>query len=239
MNNEYKNHKLLYTITDQRNTKHPNKFNISLIRLLSLLRMSSYMYIASYMYIVYWECAQHCISLFLLLFCRYLYPFELHEKETLKPSVKEEVIERNSRDKNIKPESPESPPDSSDEKHLECLEPSLDIDEDHEEVIVKKQSTRIKEMKRQQSRDLENSMLSESQTKSPEEEVSVDVVNSPESSSDASEPQSDSKSDIPVDENTFEVGDKIQVKYGRGRNHRLYDAKVRYSTVKFYHQFLK
>lgn len=169
---------------------------------------------------------------FLLLFCRYLYPFELHEKETLKPSVKEEVIERNSRDKNIKPESPESPPDSSDEKHLECLEPSLDIDEDHEEVIVKKQSTRIKEMKRHQSRDLENSMLSESQTKSPEEDVSVDVVNSPESSSDVSEPQSDSKSDIPVDENTFEVGDKIQVKYGRGRNHRLYDAKVRYSTVK-------
>lgn len=179
-----------------------------------------------------WECAQYCICLFLLLFCRYLYPFELHEKETLKPSVKEEVIERNSRDKNIKPESPESPPDSSDEKHLECLEPSLDIDEDHEEVIVKKQSTRIKEMKRHQSRDLENSMLSESQTKSPEEDVSVDVVNSPESSSDVSEPQSDSKSDIPVDENTFEVGDKIQVKYGRGRNHRLYDAKVRYSTVK-------
>ena len=179
------------------------------------------------------------LHIFFFLFGRYLYPFELHEKETLKPSVKEEVIERNSRDKNIKPESPESPPDSSDEKHLECLEPSLDIDEDHEEVIVKKQSTRIKEMKRQQSRDLENSMLSESQTKSPEEDVSVDVVNSPESSSDVSEPQSDSKSDIPVDENTFEVGDKIQVKYGRGRNHRLYDAKVRYSTVKFYHQFLK
>ena len=47
INNEYKNHKLLYTTTDQRNTKHPNKFNISLIRLLSLLRMSSYMYFAS------------------------------------------------------------------------------------------------------------------------------------------------------------------------------------------------
>ena len=192
------------------------------LRLLSLLRMSMYIASGNVLNIAY----------LFFLFCRYLYPFELHEKETLKPSVKEEVIERNSRDKNIKPESPESPPDSSDEKHLECLEPSLDIDEDHEEVIVKKQSTRIKEMKRQQGRDLENSMLSESQTKSPEEDVSVDVVNSPESSSDVSEPQSDSKSDIPVDENTFEIGDKIQVKYGRGRNHRLYDAKVRYSTVK-------
>lgn len=197
--------------------------NLEII-LLSLLRMSSYMYIAN----------GNVLNIAYLLFvlCRYLYPFELHEKETLKPSVKEEVSERSSHDKKIKPESPDSPPDSSDEKHLECLEPSLDIDEDHEEVIVKKQSTRIKEMKRQQSRDLENSMLGESPTKSPEEDVSVDVVNSPESSSDVSEPQSDSKSDIPVDENTFEIGDKIQVKYGRGRNHRLYDAKVRYSLVK-------
>ena len=225
LNNEYKNHKLLYTTADQRITKHPNKFKHILNKtIITSQNVLIHLYCQR-------ECAQYCICLFFL-FCRYLYPFELHEKETLKPSVKEEVIERNSRDKNIKPESPESPPDSSDEKHLECLEPSLDIDEDHEEVIVKKQSTRIKEMKRQQSRDLENSMLSESQTKSPEEDVSVDVVNSPESSSDVSEPQSDSKSDIPVDENTFEVGDKIQVKYGRGRNHRLYDAKVRFSTVK-------
>lgn len=89
-----------------------------------------------------------------------------------------------------------------------------------------KQSSRIKEMKRQQSREFENGVLSDSQTKSPEEDESVDVVNSPESSSDVSEPPSDGKSDIPADEYSFEVGDKIQVKYGRGRNHRLYDAKV-------------
>ena len=113
---------------------------------------------------------------------------------------------------------------------MECLEPLPDIDDDHDEVMVKKpeskQSIRIKEMKRQQSREFENGVLSDSQAKSPEEDESVDVVNSPESSSDVSEPPSDSKSDTPVDEYSFEVGDKIQVKYGRGRNHRLYDAKV-------------
>ena len=81
----------------------------------------------------------------------------------------------------------------------------------------------IREMKRQQS--LDNG-ISESQAKSPEEDVSVDVVNSPESSSDVSEPHSDGKSDVPVDELNLEIGDKVQVKYGRGRNHRLYDAKV-------------
>lgn len=81
-------------------------------------------------------------------------------------------------------------------------------------------------MKRQQSREIDNGTISDSQAKSPEEDVSVDVVNSPESSSDVSEPQSDTKSDVPVDEFNFEVGDKVQVKYGRGRNHRLYDAKV-------------
>ena len=113
---------------------------------------------------------------------------------------------------------------------MECLEPLPDIDDEHDEVTVKKpeckQSSRIKEMKRQQSREFENGVLSDSQTKSPEEDESVDVVNSPESSSDVSEPPSDGKSDIPADEYSFEVGDKIQVKYGRGRNHRLYDAKV-------------
>lgn len=113
---------------------------------------------------------------------------------------------------------------------MECLEPLPDIDDDHDEVMVKKpeskQSIRIKEMKRQQSREFENGVLSDSQAKSPEEDESVDVVNSPESSSDVSEPPSDGKSDTPVDEYSFEVGDKIQVKYGRGRNHRLYDAKV-------------
>lgn len=100
---------------------------------------------------------------------------------------------------------------------------------DDDEVVVKKaeckQSTRIREMKRQQSRDIDNGVISDSQAKSPEEDVSVDVVNSPESSSDVSEPQSDSKSDVP-DEINLEIGDKVQVKYGRGRNHRLYDAKV-------------
>lgn len=113
---------------------------------------------------------------------------------------------------------------------MECLEPLPDIDDDHDEVMVKKpeskQSIRIKEMKRQQSHEFENGVLSDSQAKSPEEDESVDVVNSPESSSDVSEPPSDGKSDTPVDEYSFEVGDKIQVKYGRGRNHRLYDAKV-------------
>ena len=140
------------------------------------------------------------------------------------------MSEPNHSNKSIKHENPESPTDSSDEKHLECLEPLPDIDDDHDEVIVKKpeckQSTRIREMKRQQSRELDNGVPNDSQAKSPEEDVSVDVVNSPESSSDVSEPQSDGKSDIPVDECSFEVGDKIQVKYGRGRNHRLYDAKV-------------
>ena len=178
------------------------------------------------------------------MFCRYLYPYELHEKEAVKPSVKE-VSEQNScvkSDRSIKEESPESPPDSSDEKHLECLEPLPDIDDDHEEVIVKKpeckQSTRIREMKRQQSREFDNGVLNDSQAKSPEEDVPVDVVNSPESSSDVSEPQSDSKSDIPLEVNSFEIGDKIQVKYGRGRNHRLYDAKVRDSKI-FYSQLWK
>lgn len=163
-------------------------------------------------------------------FFRYLYPFELHEKEAVKQLGKEELSEQTQSDKNIKPESPGSPVDSSDEKHLECLEPLPDIDDDHDEVIVKKpeckQSTRIREMKRQQSREFDNGTLSDSQAKSPEEDVSVDVVNSPESTSDVSEPQSDSKSDIPVDDCSFEIGDKIQVKYGRGRNHRVYDAKV-------------
>lgn len=102
---------------------------------------------------------------------------------------------------------------------------------DDDDVVVKKaeckQSTRIREMKRQQSRDIDNGVASDSQAKSPEEDVSVDVVNSPESSSDSvSEPQSDSKSDVPLDELNLEIGDKVQVKYGRGRNHRLYDAKV-------------
>lgn len=168
-------------------------------------------------------------TMFSILPCRYLYPFELHEKETSKPSGKEEESEQNSGVKSVQPESPESPVDSSDEKHLECLEPLPDIDDD-DMVIVKKpeskQSMRIREMKRQQSREFDNGVLSDSQAKSSEEDVSVDVVNSPESSSDASEPPSDNKSDIPGDECTFEVGDKIQVKYGRGRNHRLYDAKV-------------
>ena len=104
------------------------------------------------------------------------------------------------------------------------------MDDDDDEVVVKKaeckQSTRIREMKRQQSRDFDNGVMSDSQSKSPEEDVSVDVVNSPESSSDVSEPQSDNRSDGPVDEFSLEVGEKIQVKYGRGRNHRLYDAKV-------------
>lgn len=160
---------------------------------------------------------------------KYLYPFELHEKKSNKTS-EVEVADHDSCEKNIKPESPESPGDSSDEKHLECLEPLPDIDDEHDEVTVKKpeckQSSRIKEMKRQQSREFENGVLSDSQTKSPEEDESVDVVNSPESSSDVSEPPSDGKSDIPADEYSFEVGDKIQVKYGRGRNHRLYDAKI-------------
>lgn len=164
-------------------------------------------------------------NIFFLLLYRYLYPFEVHEKEGLNPldKVGEHSI---SNDKNLKPESPDSAQDSSDEKHLECLEPLPDIDDD--EIVLKKaeckQSTRIREMKRQQS--LDNGMISESQAKSPEEYVSVDVVNSPESSSDVSEPHSDGKSDVPVDELNLEIGDKVQVKYGRGRNHRLYDAKV-------------
>lgn len=160
---------------------------------------------------------------------KYLYPFELYEKKENKSS-EQEVAELSSSDKNVKPDSPENQTDSSDEKHLECLEPLPEIDDDQEEVVVKKpeckQSTRIKEMKRQQSREFDNGVLSDSQAKSPEEDVSVDVVNSPESLSDVSEPPSDNKCDIPVDECSFEVGDKIQVKYGRGRNHRLYDAKI-------------
>lgn len=157
---------------------------------------------------------------------KYLYPFEVYEKEGLKPLAKDKVGEQSiTNDKNLKPESPDSAQDSSDEKHLECLEPLPDIDDD--EIILKKaeckQSTRIREMKRQQS--LDNG-ISESQAKSPEEDVSVDVVNSPESSSDVSEPHSDGKSDVPVDELNLEIGDKVQVKYGRGRNHRLYDAKI-------------
>lgn len=166
-------------------------------------------------------------NIFFLLLYRYLYPFEVHEKEGLNPLAKDKVGEHSiSNDKNLKPESPDSAQDSSDEKHLECLEPLPDIDDD--EIVLKKaeckQSTRIREMKRQQS--LDNGMISESQAKSPEEDVSVDVVNSPESSSDVSEPHSDGKSDVPVDELNLEIGDKVQVKYGRGRNHRLYDAKV-------------
>lgn len=157
---------------------------------------------------------------------RYLWPFEVHEKEGPKPSAKDKVREQSiSNEKNFRPESPDSAQDSSDEKHLECLEPLPDIDDD--EIVLKKteckQSTRIREMKRQQS--LDNG-ISESQAKSPEEDVSVDVVNSPESSSDVSEPHSDGKSDVPVDELNLEIGDKVQVKYGRGRNHRLYGAKV-------------
>lgn len=150
----------------------------------------------------------------------------MYEKEKLKPLAKEKVGEQS--DKDIKPESPGSSPDSSDEKHLECLEPLPDIDDDEAEVKKAecKQSTRIREMKRQQSREHDNGVISDSQAKSPDEDVPVDVVNSPESSSDVSEPQSDGKSDFPLDELALEVGDKIQVKYGRGRNHRLYDAKV-------------
>ena len=172
---------------------------------------------------------QHLLTILTFYFLiRYLYPFEVYEKEVLKPLAEEASEQGTSNDKNLKPESPHSPHDSSDEKHLECLEPLPDLDDD--DVVVKKaeskQSIRIREMKRQQSREIDNGAISDSQAKSPEEDVSVDVVNSPESSSDTSEPQSDAKSDVPVDEFNLDVGDKVQVKYGRGRNHRLYDAKV-------------
>ena len=144
----------------------------------------------------------------------------------LKSFQKDSVGDRSSKDS--KTESPASSPESSDEKHLECLEPLPEMDDDEGDLkkVECKQSTRIREMKRQQSREHDNGLVSDSQAKSPEEDVSVDVVNSPESSSDVSEPQSDSKSDIPLDEVSLEVGDKVQVKYGRGRNHRHYDAKV-------------
>lgn len=157
---------------------------------------------------------------------KYLYPFEQYEKEMLKSFQKDSVGDRSSKDS--KTESPASSPESSDEKHLECLEPLPEMDDDEGDLkkVECKQSTRIREMKRQQSREHDNGLVSDSQAKSPEEDVSVDVVNSPESSSDVSEPQSDSKSDIPLDEVSLEVGDKVQVKYGRGRNHRHYDAKI-------------
>lgn len=156
---------------------------------------------------------------------KYLYPFEQYEKELLKPFPKG-ANDQSSKD--TKPESSASSPESSDEKRLECLEPLPEIDDDEGDLkkVECKQSTRIREMKRQQSREHDNGLVSDSQAKSLEEDVSVDVVNSPESSSDVSEPQSDSKSDIPLDEISLDVGDKVQVKYGRGRNHRLYDAKI-------------
>lgn len=62
---------------------------------------------------------------------------------------------------------------------------------------------------------------------SPDSELAVDVVNSPGCMSDTSESRSDTRSDFGPDEIIdCVVGDKIQVKYGRGRNRRLYEAKV-------------
>lgn len=63
---------------------------------------------------------------------------------------------------------------------------------------------------------------------SPYSEPSVDVVNSPGCMSDTSESRSDTRSECGTDEAfDFTLGDKIQVKYGRGRNRRIYEAKVR------------
>jgi len=63
---------------------------------------------------------------------------------------------------------------------------------------------------------------------SPDSEPSVDVVNSPGCMSDTSESRSETRSECGTDEAfDFTVGDKIQVKYGRGRNRRVYEAKVR------------
>lgn len=76
----------------------------------------------------------------------------------------------------------------------------------------------------------------ENEVKSPEEDVSVDVVNSPESLSDTSESRSETRSDMGIDEvSEYLIGDKVQVKYGRGRNQRMYEAKVGRMRMNSYH----
>ena len=173
-----------------------------------------------------------------------MYPYEVREIEKSKQDTKE-CTKSVANAKTKKRHVPESPPyTSSDEKHLECLEPLPDVEDG--EVDNKKpesrQSARVKEIKQENNRELENGISikelkqdsnqelnngleSDVQVKSMEEDVPVDIVNSSESSSDVSELQDDSRSDAQL-EVCYEVGDKVQVKYGRGRNHRLYDAKV-------------
>jgi hypothetical protein len=114
-------------------------------------------------------------------------------------------------------------------------------DEEKEEIKVENENGELKSevkdvsmeepvdeqrsLKRQDS--IESDIDVDEEVTSPESELAVDVVNSPGCMSDTSESKSDTRSDVGTDDAIdCIVGDKIQVKYGRGRNRRLYEAKV-------------
>ena len=90
--------------------------------------------------------------------------------------------------------------------------------------VESKVSKESEKTKKHENEELEVEV--ESDVKSPESEVAVDVVNSPGIASDESDQTSESRSEDGSVGSDFIIGDKIQVKYGRGRNHRLYEAKV-------------
>ena len=75
---------------------------------------------------------------------------------------------------------------------------------------------------------LDSDAEGDSAMKSSEDDVPVDVVNSPETpASDASESKSDGKGDTALEDvSGYLIGDKVTVKYGRGKNQRVYEAKV-------------
>ena len=98
-------------------------------------------------------------------------------------------------------------------------------------TVVKQEDEHIDEQRSYKREDsLESDVYVDEEVTSPDSELAVDVVNSPGCMSDTSESKSDTRSDFGTDE-PLEciVGDKIQVKYGRGRNRRLYEAKVWYN----------
>lgn len=128
-----------------------------------------------------------------------------------------------------KPSTPETIKEKTEEVKKE-----IKVENDNgEEVKTEEPGHGQKSLKRQDS--IESDIDVDEMVTSPDSEMAVDVVNSPGCMSDTSESRSETRSDAGTEEIIdCAIGDKIQVKYGRGRNKRLYEAKVGTDTSIFY-----
>lgn len=151
---------------------------------------------------------------------------------TGKTTAKSSLSKQGGTNKPSTPETIKETPEVEEKKEIKVENENGEVAKS--EVKTEEPGNGQKNLRHQDS--IESDIDVDEEVTSPESELAVDVVNSPGCMSDTSESKSDTRSDAGTDEvMECAVGDKIQVKYGRGRNRRLYEAKVGPDSIFSHH----